>query len=151
MKYILTDMSIIKLLMSVMAALFINSCGGTSSSSSPSSSSSEPKPKPYAVTVIRQLPSSRSACELLFTFTNKLKYADNLHIGYIAFDAQGNTIKESRVYFDTTLPNRQNAKTEYIFASSGSGIHPCGAIARLVITTNGHLLEKSDFVFAQRW
>lgn len=147
LKYILIDMGIIKLLMLVMAASFINSCGGTSASSS----QPEPKPKPYAVSVIRQFPSSQSACELLFTFTNKLKYEDNLHIGYIAFDAQGNTLKESVVYFDTTFPNRQNQKSQYIFVGSGSGIDPCGAIARLIITTNGHVLEKSEFVFAKRW
>jgi hypothetical protein len=143
-----------KFLILVTAASLTSSCGGTSSSSSPSpslsSSSVEPKPKPYAVTVIRQFPGFVTSCELLFTFTNKLKYADNLHIRYIAFDGQGNTINESTVYFDTTLPNRQNAKKEYIFASSSSGIPPCDAVERVVITTNGHLLEKREFVFAKR-
>ena len=137
-RYVLTYMKIVNLLKLLSVAWFINSCAATSTGA-----------KPYAVTVERDVPPKFSYCELSFSFTNKGRYLDDLTIRYIAFDRQGNTLTESFVMFDTTGPNQKNIQKERIHADSlKSKIHPCSALARLVITTNGHLLEESEFTFS---
>jgi hypothetical protein len=134
---VLSYMRIVNLLKLLTVACFIYSCAATTTGA-----------KPYAVTVERNVPPKFSYCELSFTFTNKGRYLDDLTIRYIAFDRQGNRLTESFVMFDTTGPNEKNIQKERIHADSlKSKIHPCSALARLVITTNGHLLEEREFTF----
>ena len=134
---VLSYMRIVNLLKLLTIACFIYSCAATTTGA-----------KPYAVTVERDVPPKFSYCELSFTFTNKGRYLDDLTIRYVAFDRQGNTLTESFVMFDTTGPNQKNIQKERIHADSlKSKIHPCSALSRLVITTNGHLLEEREFTF----
>ena len=137
LRYVLTYMKVVNLLKLLTVAWFTSSCVAATTGA-----------KPYAVSVERDVPPKLSYCELSFTFTNKGRYLDDLTIRYIAFDRQGNTLTESFVMFDTTGPNQKNIQKERIHADSlKSKIHPCSALARLVITTNGHLLEEREFTF----
>jgi hypothetical protein len=74
---------------------------------------------------IEKAPVGKS-CSLQFTFNNEGGGVIKPIIEYIVFDPSGNTIKQSRIFFDIIIPQKSQTK------SHGVGV-PCEDVDSIVI------------------